>query len=81
MYGLDPYCEKVFLGLQYTAWEAIFRQLKEDGRSLDNLPTGLLLQLSEVVYRHIVQNDHQIDDAYVKNILDLALDFSSSKDS
>lgn len=74
VYGLDEYCGEVFASLSAKAWEAMLRQLKADGRSIDAAPVGLLLQLAGVIYRHILQNGHEVDLDYVSQILSIAFD-------
>ena len=77
-YGLDSYIEERVASLRDKAWEAILAELKSEGRSLNDLPTALLANFADVVYRHALDNDDRIDSDHLKKILALAIDLSAN---
>ena len=79
MFGIDSYCENIIVGLYGQAVEAVMNQLKKNGKSLDEVPTGLIVQLSDAVYRHGADNHEAIEPDHVQRMLDLAFSLSAGE--
>lgn len=77
-YGIDPYIEKEVVALRDKAWQAVIDELQSAGRSFDDLPSKILHNFADIMYRHARDNGGAIDSTYLSQILELATDLSSN---